>query len=340
MSTPPRTTMNGKDVLFRPAKTVLNMESKFREKLLCDGPVFSLGDACAYKCSFCYVPSMMLKASYVPHERPHHEVVIRRENAVEILEKQLRGLKDSVRGEAKVIYSSHLVDVAANMELVRETIQACTAILNLTNWRIRLLSKSTLLPKIAEAFHSDKDRFVFGVSTGTLDDKLAAAFEEGCPKVSKRIESLHWLQDNGFHTFGMICPSLPLGSADEYHAWADEMHSALRTTQCEHVWAEVINLRGESFTRTVNALRGAGFDKEASAVERVSTNADAWEVYARQTFLAHEHRMRGFNQDHPDNLAGCHPRLRFLQYPTRQTLTWWQERKGLGAVLLGKLAHS
>ena len=54
-----RTTMNGKPVLYRDAKTVLNdTNDAFREKLLCDGLIINLGDACAYSCSFCYVGSM------------------------------------------------------------------------------------------------------------------------------------------------------------------------------------------------------------------------------------------------------------------------------------------
>lgn len=37
----------------------------------------------------------------------------------------------------------------------------------------------------------------FGFSTGTVDDRVAQAIETGTPLVSKRLESLHWLQDRG-----------------------------------------------------------------------------------------------------------------------------------------------
>jgi hypothetical protein len=52
----PRTTMNGKPVYSVPAKAVINLDSGFKHKLLCDGPTFSTGSACAYSCAFCYVP--------------------------------------------------------------------------------------------------------------------------------------------------------------------------------------------------------------------------------------------------------------------------------------------
>ncbi len=336
--------MNGKPVLFRPAKTVLNMESGFKEKLLCDGPTFSLGDACAYSCSFCYVPDIMRKAAYVPHDQPHESLVIRRENAIQILHDQLtvrakgggRKPKYDNPNDNRVVYSSPLVDCAANMDLVRETVEACALILSLTNWHIRLLSKSNLLPFIARALIKEANerqtftvddtvnRIIYGVSTGTLDDNLAAAFEEGCPKVSKRIESLHWLQDNGFRTFGMICPSLP--QKNGYAGFATEMVNALRIDRMEHVWAEVINVRGDSMKRTIRSLRAAGYEWEATELEKVSTDPEAWELYSRLTFGSHAARSYRPGQ------------LRFLQYVTPKTLPWWSQQTHLGAVLLGAAA--
>jgi hypothetical protein len=78
--------------------------------------------------------------------------------------------------------------------------------------------------------------------------------------VSRRIEALHWLQDNGFRTFGMICPSLP---QSDYLAFASEAAHKLRVDRCEEVWAEVVNVRGESLHATITALQGAGLLSEA-----------------------------------------------------------------------------
>ncbi|MFZ2281853.1 MAG: radical SAM protein [Prosthecobacter sp.] len=343
-----RTTMNGKPVFFRPAKTIINMTSGFQEKLLCDGPTFSTGDACAFHCSFCYVPAMMQKAAYMPRDHKHADMVVRRENAVKVLREQLKSIKPAVRDQVLTIYSSPLVDVAANMDLVRETVAACITLLKETKWHIRLLSKSTLLPKIAQAlmryaedgfylgtdpFTQDdvKARLIFGVSTGTLDDEQAAAFEQGCPKPSKRIESLHWLQNEGFRTFGMLCPSLPQRN---YTQFAQELLHAIRPEKCEHIWAEVMNPRGNSLSNTVSALHHAGYEWQASALQRVSEDTAAWEEYARATF----HALR-FNLAPHTHLAGGMPRLRFLQYVTPRTRDYWAEYTTQGAVLLGAAAH-
>ena len=332
-----RDKMGGKPVFTIPNR-ILNLNSGFKEKLLCDGPTFTAGTCCQYRCAFCFVPAVMAK-TVVPMLRPlglkHEDVVVRRKNPVETLRGQQTDrygqpkYKDS--NDRRVIYASPLVDVASNMELVAETVELCKVILELTNWQIRLLSKSNLLPKVAQGL-SDynepaRNRIIYGVSTGTLDNKLAQAFEQGCPLVSKRIESLHWLQDNGFRTFGMICPSLPMSGPGAYLYFAKTMFDAIRADRCEHVWAEVINVRGESFTRTEKALRDAGFEQSAGNLIRVADKAE-WEQYARWTFEAHAEMPYKPGQ------------LRFLQYVNKENFAWWKEREPLGAVLLGNITHT
>lgn len=329
-----RQTMNGKPVYTRASKTVINWESGFKQKLLCDGSTFSTGSACCYSCSFCYVPAIMQRSPQMDGiKEAFHDVVVRRANALGTLEEQLRSAKGKRLANQKlVIYASPLVDVAGNMDLVRETIEACESILSLTNWDIRLLSKSNLLPKVALGLEGHcasaeaRKRVIYGVSTGTLDDKLAKAFEAGTSLVSKRIESLHWLQDNGYRTFGMICPSLPMRDAYDYQIFANSAYSAIRAHMCEHVWAEVINVRGDSFTRTRDALVAGGFKAEAKEIDIVSSDKMVWEQYSRQTFMAHHSIFR----DH-DALD----KLRFLQYVNKDNEQWWSAFVGEGAVLLG-----
>jgi DNA repair photolyase len=325
---PKRLVMNGKRVIEVDAKTVINFSSNFAHKLLCDGLTFSTGSACCYSCAFCYVPALMRKNPHgIKDPGPHEDIVIRRLAPIEVIRRQLTYRDGRPKfpdpDDHRVIYASPLVDVAANMELVRETIAACRVILELTHWHIRLLSKSNLLPKVAEALSDHRERLIFGVSTGTLDDGLAKAYEEGAPNVSKRVESLHWLQDHGFRTFGMVCPSLPLDDEAAYDAFAQDCATVLRTGRCEHVWAEVINVRGESMARTCAALRRGGRAAEAGRLEHVSTDKKAWEQYARSTFEAHA----GVYRTQPG-------KLRFLQYVNKASRGWWEPRQAEGAVLL------
>jgi DNA repair photolyase len=332
-----RKTINGKPVFEIEVHEIINFVSAFSHKLLCDGLTFSLGSACVYRCAFCYVESMLRKHPAIKKLATElarrglnfEDVVIIRYAALDIMLEQLTISKPKRVDLQKfaVIFSSPLVDPAPTVAMAKQTAEACLIILQLTNWDIRLLSKSNLLPYVAQQIPERfKHRLIFGVSTGTLDDRLAKSFEEGTPLVSKRLESLHWLQDNGYRTFGMICPSLP---QNDYHRFARDMAAALRIERVEHVWAEVLNVRGRSTPRTLEALRRGGYLEEAKQVESVCGRGkkSAWEQYARQTFLAH---------------ADCIPasKLRYLQYVKAATLPWWSQQTGRGAVLLGKAAHT
>lgn len=331
--------MHGKPVLYRDVKTVLTIGSEqFQEKLLCDGLVLNLGDACVFNCAFCYVPAAMTKLDKCIIDAHNAvtgqclgfgDVVIRRRNSLEVLKSQLVNVDGTPvypdPDDNRVVFSSTLVDVAANMELLRETAAACLLILQHTHWQIRLLSKSSLLKLLIEREMIPKEyhhRFILGFSIGTLDDKVAAAIELNTGLVSTRIKALHWLQDHGIRTFGMICPSL---AQDDYAKFSRDICAAIRVDRCEHIWAEVINVRGQSLTKTLDALRGAGLDAEASRLEAVSgpKSKGAWEQYARSTFLAHKVNIPA-------------DKLRFLQYVKPETTGWWKEQIPNGAVLLGK----
>jgi DNA repair photolyase len=258
-----------------------------------------------------------------------HDIVLRRKDALTQLKNQLldpRGKpKFKQAGDTRTIYASPLVDVAATVELAKETLEACLLILEHTHWNIRLLSKSNLLPYIAERIpEAHRLRVIYGVSTGTLDDRIAHAFESGTPLVSKRLQSLYKLQDMGLRTFGMICPSLP---QTDYDSFSKDIVAAVRPDKCEHVWAEVINVRGDSMTRTCAALVEAGYGTLAQAVEAVSSSPEAWEEYSRQTFLAHTKHVPA-------------DKLRFLQYVNEGNIDWWKPYKDKGAVLLGQIASS
>lgn len=333
--------MSGKPVLYRDAGSVLSLKSEeFHEKHLCDGIVLNLGEACVYGCEFCYVEASsiwqappVLKAHYdkTGTKYKFSDVVIRRKDAIKLLKGQLFDSEDKRKfddpGDTRVVFSSTTVDVAANMELLAETAEACNLILKNTPWQIRLLSKSNLLHKLmADKMISDdyRDRIIFGFSTGTLDDAVAKAIETGTPLMSKRLKSLYWLQDNGFRTFGMICPSLP---QREYDRFSKEICGAIRSDLCEHVWAEVINVRGASLTKTLAALRRAKLIDEAAMLEEVSgpKSKATWEEYARATFEAHAVNVP------PE-------KLRFLQYVAKGTDTWWAPMRERGAVLVGKVA--
>jgi len=326
--------MGGKPVFEIDSKTVISFRSPFKHKKMCDGPTFTLGSICVYSCTFCYVISIILKQAAIQGIKRAaallgknlEEVVIRRRKALKTLVTQLTVEKppDVILKRKMVIYTSPLVDAAANMVLVKETAEACKIIFELTNWDVRVLSKSNLLPKLAELIpEKHKHRMIYGVSTGTLDEDLCACIEQGTPKISKRLKSLYWLQDYGYRTFGMACPILP---QEDYDSYARRMVETLRIDKCEHIWVEVINLRGDSFTATCEALNEGGFPAEAKRLSDVCGEGSkpAWEQYARDVF-------ESFAQHIPPE------KLRFLQYADPANAAWWVQREAKGAILLGEI---
>ena len=322
-----REMMNGKPVLYHECKSVLTQSEAFAHKLLSTGPVLNFGEACCYWCVYCYVESEACKRIHETlNGSKHTDVIVRRicgdKDGLAMLESNLGEWSRDEKGAKHVCFTATHVDPAANMDLVRETAAGITRIFEETNWEVRILSKSNLLPQlvglIPEKYHQ---RLILGVSTGTLDDDLAKALEIGAPLVSKRLESLRWLQDNGFRTFGMICPSLP---QKDYGEFSEAICEAIRVDRCEHVWAEPINGRGKNIAATVSALSEAGYHWEADEIGRIfASGARAeWDNYAKATFTAHAKNVP------PE-------KLRFLHYPTQDSLAWWQEHTGQGAVLLG-----
>jgi DNA repair photolyase len=323
--------INGKPVFIVPTTTVLNLKSGFGHKRLCDYITFTAGSACVYSCTFCYVIVLLRKNKWIQailsgKELKFSDIIVRREDALGKLRKALlrRGKpRFSDPDDNRVIYASPLVDIAPTMEFVEETVQMCLIILELTHWQIRLLSKSNLIVKIAERLPAHyQNRMIYGLSTGTLDNGIAKAIEIGTPLVSKRLQALHELQDRGLRTYGMACPILP---QCDPRAYAEQMGAALRIDRCEHIWAEILNVRDDSMTQTCDALQKAGYEEQAESLRKVSEDSDLREEYARNTFLA---------------LADVIPaeKLRFLQYVNNSTLNWWQQHEHQGAVLLGTTA--
>jgi DNA repair photolyase len=257
---------NGKPVFKIPTCSGISLDSAFAHKKLCEGPTFTLGFACHFTCLFCYVLSTLNRHSAILRILKEtgltfDQITIEKDDPLPVLAKELSKRDGSPKyndpADTRVIYSFPLVDVAANLPTAELALQACRMILEKTHWQIRLLSKSALLKTMALGLAEYKDRVIYGLSTGTFQDKLAASFELHTASPTARLQTLHWLQDNGYRTFGMLCPSLP---QDDYGVFADHAAQAIRVGQCEHVWAEVLNARGKSLTRTCEGLRGSGFE--------------------------------------------------------------------------------
>lgn len=306
------------------SKSVINLQSDFKHKLLCDGPTFTAGHACVFSCAFCYVETMMRKNAklnaLLEFEGLKHEgVVVEINDPVAATREKLRSLGAEDKNQKWVIYASPLVDVAGTPIQAENTVAICREILGHTQWQIRLLSKSKLLARVARELSEFKTRMIYGFSTGTLEDDVTRSFEIGTTSVSERLKALKELQSEGFRTFGMLCPILP---SPDYGKFARNAAAKIDMEKCEDVWAEVLNPRGDAMRATSAALRAKGFASQADLLDQVAGDGVAWNNYAEQTFLV---------------LAKIIPpkKLHFLQYVDRKEYPVWEKHQAAGAVLLG-----
>jgi len=256
--------------------------------------------------------------------RKHEQVVVEINDPVKAVREELLDEDGKPRHkepkDTQVIYASPLVDVAGTPAQVNVTVAICQEILKHTNWQIRLLSKSVKLVDVAEALKEHKKRMIYGFSTGTLEDDVTRSFEIGTSSVSGRLKALKKLQDDGYRTFGMLCPILP---QSDYAAFAKKVAKEIDIEACEEVWAEALNARGDAMRDTSAALRRKNFNAQADLMDKVSGDNMAWENYAEQTFLA---------------LTKVIPakKLHFLQYvDNAKNYAAWEKHQAKGAVLLG-----
>src|SRR5690606_12396317 len=132
-------------------------------------------------------------------------------DAIEKLEHQLAS-KPKSWGAGSTIVVSMLTD-AFSPDLVRNGItrRALELLLDHTGFRIRILTKNSIVGRAPwiDLFAEHKERFVVGLSTGTMDDSWARRVEVGTSSPSSRLRALHALQDAGVPTYGMLCPVFP-----------------------------------------------------------------------------------------------------------------------------------
>jgi DNA repair photolyase len=175
-----------------------------------------------------------------PHDAG--DLAIAYENVVEALDDELT--RKGVRpGAGKTLVYSQLTDgfspVLLNTGTARQILEL---LVEKTQYRIRVLTKNAIVgrPKWIDFFAKHKDRFVVGLSIGTLDTAFAQNMEWRTSAPLSRIKALNDLQDAGIPTFGMLCPVFPqILDTDELEKLID----LIRPDLCEYVWAEPYNER-------------------------------------------------------------------------------------------------
>ncbi len=227
-------------------------------------------------------------------------------------------------GAGQTLVYSMLTDGFAPQLIKDGTTEATLRlVLEHTSFRIRVLTKNAIVgtSRWIRFFAEHRDRFVVGLSTGTLDDNWAKRGEVGTPNPTARLKSLKKLQDAGISTFGMLCPVFPdMLDGDQLERLVD----AVNPEHVEHLWAEPINDRHNwRVVRDGYGLESYGHKWLTDVYG--SGRKDLWSAYATELYTRLRDKARN---------EGWLSKLRYLLYEDQISAEDSQAFSGLDGVLL------
>jgi DNA repair photolyase len=293
------------------SKTGIAPTEGFKKKRLAAYSV-NVGNVCEFGCAYCYVPDMPFQHQSVKNLRQQGYEIGEFSNYRtfdDLMSTVSRDAKKFEPGDASTVIFCTTCDPCATHEHVDMTTAAAKVILENTDLTIRILSKSTNIQHVAQSLSAYRDRVAYGLSTGTCCPEVSRAIETSASPILERVKALHCLQDNGYRTFGMICPVLP-----SEKGMVVKLLDQVRPELCEEIWVEAINDKGNSLTGTHDAFCLAGLDWHAYAIRKVMESKVAWRNYSAELFLAFlkELKKRKLSK-----------KLHFLQYVTKEDMDFF-----------------
>lgn len=161
---------------------------------------------------------------------------------IERLEEQI-ATKPATWGEGETMVISQLTDpLSPRLFKTGIPMRALKLLVARTKWRFRLLTKSPIVgsPAMLRFLADHADRFIVGVSIGTLDDAWAERIEVNTSPPSARVKAHRAVQAAGIPNYVMLCPIFP------HMLDRDGVERLLDATQpdlAETVWFEPYNDR-------------------------------------------------------------------------------------------------
>ena len=243
-------------------------------------------------------------------------------DVIERLEAQVKS-KPRSWGAGKTLVFSMLTD-AFSPWLLRHGITdvALRLVLEHTSFRVRILTKSAIVKhdKWVQFFMAHRDRFVVGLSIGTMDDTWAKRVEIGASLPSARLAALQKLQSCGVPTFGMLCPIFP----DVLQEGSlEDLVTHIQPETVEHIWAEPYNDR-LNWRQVREGYEPGSFGYQWLTDAYEYGRRDLWSHYATDLYVRLR-RMAGRTHD-------WLPRLRYLLYEDQITVEDAQRLSDLAGV--------
>ncbi|MCA9671405.1 MAG: hypothetical protein KC503_37665 [Myxococcales bacterium] len=328
--------MKNKIVEVRELRSLVNRSPGFAKKELSDYKL-DIVALCGFGCLYCSsnhgnflrinrepfadLTEAQLGQRLLPADDP--SLMFTWRDVVRQLETELRR-KRAGFGSGKTLVFSMLTDGFSPKLVADGTTRAVLdLILEHTEFRIRILTKNAIVgsARWIQYFSNHADRFVVGLSTGTLDDRWAKRIEIGTSSPTARLRALHRLQDAGVATYGMLCPVFPDVLVDD---GVERLVDAIKPDLVEHIWAEPFNDRVNwRVVRKGYDLGSPMYGWLTDVYER--RNIDRWSAYATELYQ----RLR-----EKAEVGGWMHKLRYLLYEQHISGRDAPMFEGLAGVLL------
>ncbi|MBI1919259.1 radical SAM protein [Candidatus Microgenomates bacterium] len=192
---------------------------------------------CRFGCIYCYASFM---GRFVGKKvKDWGEYVYAKVNAPELLEKEIKKLKD--KGSGKTIWFSSVTDPYQGLEMKYQLTRKCLEVLVDYNFAgtVSILTKSDLVLRDIDIFKK-LENFDVGLTITATDDKISRFIEKFAPAASARLKALKKLHDEGFSTYAFVGPLLPHILADEKEL--EKLFMALSATGNREIYVEYLNL--------------------------------------------------------------------------------------------------
>ena len=204
----------------------------------------------------------------------------------EVVDQLAKELADKPKeyGAGKTLMFSMLTD-GFSPYLVKEGItrKVLEMIIEKTSFRIRVLTKSAVVgtQKWIEFFKKYDDRFIVGLSTGSLNDKWSNNMEIGTSSPKARFKAYTNLQKAGIPTYGMLCPVFP----DQMNDGAvEKMVDLIHPEKVEEIFMEGFNDRANwRVVRSSFPKSSSEFDWFTDVYE--SGMKEKWSRYATDLYV-------------------------------------------------------
>jgi len=163
---------------------------------------------CAHLCVYCDA-----RANQYGLSATFEQVVYCKENAVDVLERQLSKLKRGIVGTGGVCDAYQPIE--AERCITRQVLEALAR----HSFPVEVLTKSDLVLRDLDVLQEINSVAWAGVlfTITTLDPVVAARFEPYAPSPERRLAALERVAEAGLTTGVMLCPYLPGISDDEAH---------------------------------------------------------------------------------------------------------------------------